>query len=370
MGIRNVHGTWQHFLAYVAGRNPHSSGIPCALCACSVLLQVHPSLVINMDQTGVRLVPSASWTYEKMGSKAVAVAGAEDKRQITACLASALDGSMPPLQLIFQGKTALSLPPATAASTAARIHLTLSDNHWSNLDTMKQWITQVLMPHADRAIEQHQLRADAAVILVLDVWSVHRGEPFREFLRAHHPRVHLVFVPANCTSELQVADVALQRPFKSHIRAQFDLWAAGEIKKQIDEDKFVGFKDMFLIRSLRPLILQWCIDSWHRLTGSKQLVLSGWAKCCTSLYDVMDPEKRIEAVTAVANQELDAKLVPAEHEASDAHDTDQDDDELDVGKPVAQGRRSARARQPRQPARGSFMLNSQRIAMSDSSDSD
>ena len=82
-----------------------------------------------MDQTGVHLVPSARWTYEKVNSDSVAVIGAEDKRQITVCLASSLDGELLPLQLIFQGKTDRSLPPATAYSLSSRANATCSENH-------------------------------------------------------------------------------------------------------------------------------------------------------------------------------------------------------------------------------------------------
>jgi len=60
---------------------------------------------VNVDQTGLNLVPAASWTYEQRGATVVAVIGAEDKRQITACLASSLYGDLLPLQLIFTGTT-------------------------------------------------------------------------------------------------------------------------------------------------------------------------------------------------------------------------------------------------------------------------
>ena len=89
---------------------------------------MHPSLVVNVDQTGLNLVPAASWTYEQRGATAVAVIGAEDKRQITACLASSLYGDLLPLQLIFTGTTTRCHPAATAASNAASIHITHSAN--------------------------------------------------------------------------------------------------------------------------------------------------------------------------------------------------------------------------------------------------
>jgi hypothetical protein len=185
-------------------------------------LQVHPSLVVGMDQTGLNLVPASDWTYDEKGTTSVSSIGAEDKRQITACMASSLSGELLPLQLIFTGLTARCHPAATPSSVAAGVHITHSPNHWSSLETMQQWVTDVLLPYAERQIVAHKLRSDANIVLLLDVWSVHKGEPFRFFLRTHHPRIHLIFVPANCTSKLQVADVALQRPFKSSISRNFD----------------------------------------------------------------------------------------------------------------------------------------------------
>ncbi len=75
-----------------------------------------------------------------VGSNDVAVVGAEDKRQITACVAASLRGDLLPLQLIFQGKTERSLPVSTYASAAARVDITHSNNHWSTQETMQRWI--------------------------------------------------------------------------------------------------------------------------------------------------------------------------------------------------------------------------------------
>ena len=66
---------------------------------------------------------------------------------------------------------------------------------------MQQWITQVLVPYKEQRIVEHNLSADSHVVLVLDVWAVHKSEEFRMFIRMHYPRVHLVYVPPNCTSK-------------------------------------------------------------------------------------------------------------------------------------------------------------------------
>ena len=202
----------------------------------------------------------------------MAVIGAEDNRQITACLASSLYGDLLPLQLIFTGTTTRCHPAATAASNAASIHITHSANHWSSLETMQDWVKQVLLPYAESCISTFKLRSDSHIVLMLDVWSVHKGEPFRRFLRTHHPRVHLVYIPANCTSKLQVADVTLQRPFKSSIRRNFDLWAANMLRQQMAAGAVVGLKEHFGMPVLKPLLLQWCVESWKELQQRKDII--------------------------------------------------------------------------------------------------
>ena len=69
-------------------------------------------------------------------------------------------GDLLPLQLIFQGKTERSLPEKTAASVASLCHLTFSENHWSSQTTMRQYISEIIMPYAETMIRKHRLHAD------------------------------------------------------------------------------------------------------------------------------------------------------------------------------------------------------------------
>jgi len=46
--------------------------------------EIPPQLIFNWDQTGIKLVPSTSWTMAERGSKRVELIGLSDKRQITA----------------------------------------------------------------------------------------------------------------------------------------------------------------------------------------------------------------------------------------------------------------------------------------------
>ena len=132
---------------------------------------------------------------------------------------------------------------------------------------------------------------------------------------------------------------------------------------------------------VKPLALQWCIESWQRLSADKTFVAQGWYRSCTSLYDVNDPEKRRQALAAVARGELDAHAVPegaepdpGESAASDSesdsesdHESNDEEDELDTSQIVREGtRRSTRAKTP--VRRSGYMLNSQQIAMTEDSE--
>jgi len=325
-----------------------------------------------MDQTSVHLVPVDTHTYETKGAAEVRVIGADDKRQITACIASSPHGDLLPLQLIFAGKTDKCLPPTSPAMTDASVHLTFSENHWSSQQTMQQYIQRVLIPYAKERIVEHKLSPDSKLILVLDIWAVHKSMEFRTFLKNQHPNIHLVFVPANCTSKLQVADVMLQRPFKHGIKRRFNEWAAEMIKEQIAADALVGLTPYLKMSSLKPLIVQWCIDSWKRMKEGKDLIKTGWHTCVVSLFDVYDGIKRVEAVAESARGELEVRdYVPSGEEKEDlcssGEDTDDDKDELDIMKERRFGtRRSTRKRA--QPKPFGFSINPSQVDMVESGD--
>ena len=299
-----------------------------------------------MDQTGVQLVPVDSYTYERRGSKDVKVVGGEDKRQITACVASSLDGDFLPLQLIYEGSTKMCLPASTPAVAASSAHLTFSISHWSTLATMQQYVTEVIVPYAARRIAEHGLKADSHIVLVLDVWSVHKGGDFRDFIQDKHPNIHLVFVPANCTSKLQVADVMLQRPFKHGIKRRFNEWATSKIAELLAAGLPITLTSFLKMKLVKPLSLQWCLESWARIKEGRDLIKFGWHECCVRLYDVYDSDKRKKAVAEVARGDWGAlEFVPPGMEPALPEGEESDGghkDELDIMKERKFGERKSK----------------------------
>ena len=63
------------------------------------------------------------------------------------------------------------------------------------------------------------------LVWLIDCWSVHICKAFREWCKMVHGQwLCVVYVPANCTSKLQPADVILQRPLKAAFRTEFNSW--------------------------------------------------------------------------------------------------------------------------------------------------
>ena len=59
--------------------------------------EVPPELVLNWDQTDIKIVPTDTWTMELRGSKHVELMGFQDKRQITAVFCGTLVGDFLPV---------------------------------------------------------------------------------------------------------------------------------------------------------------------------------------------------------------------------------------------------------------------------------
>jgi hypothetical protein len=75
----------------------------------------------------------------KKKSNDVGVIGGDNKRAITACVSSVADGSLLPFQLIFSGTTKRVILKTQRGRQGLdyNFHFTMSENHWSNLESMK-----------------------------------------------------------------------------------------------------------------------------------------------------------------------------------------------------------------------------------------
>lgn len=215
--------------------------------------------------------------------------------------------------------------------------MTHSANQWSNLVTTQEWIRFIVEPWRVKKVAEHKLETDAHVLLILDVWSVHISAQFRSWLEEEFPRYHLRFVPPNCTSELQVADVALNFPFKHAVKRKFNDYVAqtvaAALRKPSNDEKCTALKQMLLMSELKPRSLLWVAQAWQLLSAEKILIFKGWKRCLIHFYDVLDAEKRrVAAIEARADAIDTDNGVPAGAVGADeanVRDVDLEESEVD-----------------------------------------
>ena len=70
-----------------------------------VLEEIPTEVILNWDQTGIKIVLSSTWTMERQGSKRVEAVGVNDKCLITTVFCGSLVGDFLPVQIIYKGKT-------------------------------------------------------------------------------------------------------------------------------------------------------------------------------------------------------------------------------------------------------------------------
>ena len=95
----------------------------------------------------------------------------------------------------------------------------------------------------------------------------------------------------------------------------------------------------------------------------------GWHTCCLSLFNVLDPIKRQQAVEEIARGELEANWVPGvaevEDESAQESDSDNEEDEvkdvLDILKERQFGARKS-DRKRTQTSMSGYVVNSQQVA--------
>ena len=91
--------------------------------------QIPNCIILNLDQTPSKFVPSSNTTLAPHGTKSIPVTGSSDKRAITATFTISHDGGFLPLQLIYQGTTVQSLPRFDFPNLFS---LSMNPTHFSN----------------------------------------------------------------------------------------------------------------------------------------------------------------------------------------------------------------------------------------------
>ena len=233
------------------------------------LHEVPADLIFNWDQTGILLVPSAQWTMDRKGRKRVPIAGHNDKRQITAVMCGAFTGEMLPIQLVYKGTTKRCHPPYNFPGNWLISH---SPNHWSNEETMVEYINEVIVPYVDQKRGDLDLSCDYPAVAIFDHFKGQLTERVTQVLEENN--IHSVLIPAAFTGELQPMDISVNKVVKSFIRNKFSEWYAEQVTELFynDDDDPV---DLSTAR-MKCLGAQWMVALFEHLTNNPHIIVNGF----------------------------------------------------------------------------------------------
>ncbi|CAG2250108.1 unnamed protein product [Mytilus edulis] len=216
------------------------------------------------DQTGCQLIPGGDWTMEQQGSQQVPITGIDDKRQITLLLATSMNGSLLPPQLIYQGKTDRSLPKGV--DFPDNWDVTSTETHWSNEDTMIRFVDKVILPYVEGIIEDLPLsQKNQKAVAIFDVYRAHTGEKLLSHLKKND--IIPLFVPAACTDKLQPL-IRYSAQVVHQLNHQEDITGEHAPKVIVDLKTSV----------MKPIHAQWVVSTHQIISTRTDLIKSGFRK--------------------------------------------------------------------------------------------
>ncbi len=272
-----------------------------------IMEEIPGELVINWDQTGIKLVPSSTWTMEKKGERRVEMVGVNDKRQITAIFCGNALGDFLPIQLIYSGKTSRCHPRYSFPSDW---NITHAPKHWSNEDTMIEYITEIILPYISGV--RDRLNTSAALV-VMDNF---KGQATPKVLKLlDENNIHITWLPPNTTDRLQPMDLSVNRPAKEYLKKRFDDWYSEMVMEQLegknmDDAEGLEIQPFELGMSvLKEVSAKWLVEMVQYITDNPQFIVNGFIR---------------SGITAAIDGVVDMGS-----EESDMEDDEIDSDELD-----------------------------------------
>ena len=102
--------------------------------------------------------------------------------------------------------------------------ITHSSNHQSNEETMLQYIRDVIVTFADSTRQSSQLPENLPALEIFDHFKGQLTEAITNELEEDF--IHSVIIPHNCSGELQLLDISVNKVIKSLLRSKFsDLYS-------------------------------------------------------------------------------------------------------------------------------------------------
>ena len=180
---------------------------------------------------------------------------------------------IPAPQLIYKGKTERCHPVGEVPEGWDIWH---SHKHWSNEETMIQYVETVIAPFLDDKRAALQLNKMHPVLAVFNCSHGQTTPEFSALLQKHN--IIQVPVPAYCTDKLQPLDISINKPVKDEVRRRFQSWYAEKVSKQLRTVSIHEVRVDVSAAAIKSKSLVWFVSAWKSLSTHPTLTINGFKR--------------------------------------------------------------------------------------------
>ena len=215
-------------------------------------------MVINLDQTPLKLVQCGNNTLAKKNSSSVTIAGSADKRSITATFSITLAGDFLPMQLIYGGKTEKSLPRYQFPDGFS---LSVNEKHFSNTKLLKE----IIVPYVKKERSSLGLESEQKALVIMDVFTGQMTTDVSNLFAENN--ILVTNVLPNMTRYYQPLDLTVNGSAKRFMAKKFNGWYSDQITQQLES----GLEEVdvkLCLSTLKPLHAGWIVDFYNYITSA------------------------------------------------------------------------------------------------------
>ena len=185
---------------------------------------IYPNLIMNLDQTPSKYVPSGRHILTEKGCKSMHIADSANKGSITVTFIITFNGDFLPMQLKYGGKTIQSFPWFKFSDS---FWLSVNPSHFSNTIASIKVTEEIVVPFVKEQRRSLQL-PNKATFIVMDLFQSKMAVEVLDILRAY--TIYLYKVPANMTHLFQPFDLAVNNHCKVFMKNKFGEWFTKQVE--------------------------------------------------------------------------------------------------------------------------------------------
>ena len=118
-------------------------------------------------------------------------------------------------------------------------------------------------------------RGDVQALCIFDVFKAHQLSDFKEPTTRNN--IHMRYVPAGYTSDLQPLDLSGNDEFKKHIKNECSVWYVWQIRSELESGKSLEAIQIDLkLSTLKPVHTGWLVSVFDSIKSES--IKLGWRK--------------------------------------------------------------------------------------------